>query len=131
MENSTATLNIEADAWGALCNGGYIKFYDGTIPASPQTAIGSQNLLCTVTFDNPAYPTSASNGSISLDAIIEAVVTADGTTTWAREFQLDDTTVICDATVATTSADIIVDDDVLVTGNTLKVQTLNYTRPAT
>jgi hypothetical protein len=69
---------IDADA-GA----GQLKFYTGTQPAGPDTAITSQVLLGTLTLSDPAG--SVTGRVLTLGAVAEdSAADATGTATWAR-----------------------------------------------
>lgn len=79
--NATATAvlgDIDAGAGAAT-----IKFYTGTQPATPDTAITSQTLLGTLTCSDPS-------GSVSGRVLTFSTITQDssadatGTATWAR-----------------------------------------------
>lgn len=60
-----------------------LKFYTGTQPAGPDTAISSQTLLGTLTCSDPVG--SQSNGVITFSAITDdSAADATGTCTWAR-----------------------------------------------
>ena len=131
MENSTDTLNAEANAWAVLCSNGTIKFYDGVKPTDPQVAITTQVLLASVPFGVSPFD-AAVDGVISLSEYLTGVITTAGTTTWARLWKSDGLTVICDASVGvyTSGEDIEIEDVVLTLDDLVEVQTLNYTRPA-
>lgn len=62
---------------------GTIKLYTGTKPADPDTAIGSQVLLGTLTLSDPAGTVSGRTltfGAVTMDSAADAT----GTATWAR-----------------------------------------------
>lgn len=70
-------------ALNAGSGAGVIKFYTGTQPAGPGTAVTSQTLLGTLTFSDPAGATSG--GVITFDTITQdAAADASGTATWVR-----------------------------------------------
>jgi hypothetical protein len=72
------------DAWTALLNGGSIRIYDGTRPATPETAVSTQVLLAELTFNATAFA-AASAASASANAITaDTAANATGTATWAR-----------------------------------------------
>ena len=131
MRNSTTTLNAEADAWAALCTNGTIEFYDGTQPADPQTAITTQNLLCAIDFGASPF-SSATGGILALVSSLSGTITDGGTTTWARGFKTDGTTVIFDGTVGIESsgADFELETTTLVLDDLLQLESVSYTRPA-
>jgi hypothetical protein len=60
-----------------------LKFYTGTMPATPETAIGAQVLLGTLTCSDPSATTTA--GVITFAAITQdSSADASGTAAWAR-----------------------------------------------
>lgn len=72
------------DAWTALLNGGSIRIYDGSRPATPETAVSTQTLLATLTFNATAFG-AASSASASANAITaDTSADATGTAAWAR-----------------------------------------------
>lgn len=99
MADSTVARNAKAAAWATLANAGILRIYDGTQPATPQTAISTQVLLASVTLPNPAFG-SPSTGTVTANAITPVTTAAAGTATWYRLFQSDGTTVIRDGDVS-------------------------------
>jgi hypothetical protein len=78
------TANAIADAVAARCDGGTVKVYDGTQPATADTAVSTQTLLATCTFANPAF-SSAADGVAAAHAITQdASADASGTAAWFR-----------------------------------------------
>ena len=53
---SNSAVNTEADALGPQLNTGYLRIYDGTQPATADTAIGAQVLLAELRFNATAFP---------------------------------------------------------------------------
>ena len=98
-----ATVNAQANAFAALCNGGFLKFYDGTQPATADTAVSTQVLGVTLTFGNPAFGSPVS-GLLTANAITSGVAVASITPTWARIVKSDGTTVVCDVSAGTSGA---------------------------
>ena len=90
-----ATVNAQANTFATLCNSGLIKFYDGTQPATADTAITTQVLGVTLTFGATAFGAPVS-GVLTANAITAGVAAASITPTWARAFKSDGTTVIGD-----------------------------------
>jgi hypothetical protein len=84
MRVSTSSRNTMIDAWTALLNGGSIRIYDGSRPATPETAVSTQTLLATLTFNATAFG-AASSASASANAITaDTSADATGTAAWAR-----------------------------------------------
>lgn len=59
-----------------------IKFYNGTMPATGDTAIGSQVLLATLTCSDPWEAGAAASRAVEADTITGANAVATGTATW-------------------------------------------------
>ena len=78
-----ATVNAQANALAALCNGGSIKVYDGTQPATADTAVSTQVLGVTLTLNATAFGAAVS-GLITANAITSGTAVASITPTWAR-----------------------------------------------
>ena len=80
---AAATANAIADAAAALCNGGTLKIYSGTQPATGDTAT-AETLLATCTFASPAFLTAVA-GVATANAIgQDASADATGTAAWFR-----------------------------------------------
>lgn len=90
---SNAVRNLMAQQLAAAFDSGtgpgYIQFYTAPMPASPSTAITTQDLLGTVTLSDPAAVTVA-DGVITFDDItLDTGADASGDTVWARGFNGD------------------------------------------
>lgn len=93
-----------------------IKFYTGTKPAGPDTAITSQTLLGTLTCSDPAG--SVSGRVLTFGAITnDTAADADGTAAWARLLDSDGVAVL-DVSVGLSGsgADIIMNNTTFVSG---------------
>lgn len=105
MRLSTQARDAASDAIAPLFNDGYLRFYTGAMPATPNTAV-TGTLLATLRFENPAFSSSV-NGVITFGNLTEdSSVDADGTPGYARALQSDGTTPIADFSVAAAAADI-------------------------
>ena len=91
-QKTNLAVNTEADALAGLLNSGLIKIYDGTQPATGDTAITTQNLLVTLTLNATAFPASVA-GVLTANAITSGVAGATGTAAWARITKSDGTAV--------------------------------------
>ena len=76
---------------------GIRKFYNGSKPANPDAAVTNQTLLGSVTLPTPAG--TQSNGVITMGAVSNSSVVADGTPTWFRQFKADGSTPLYDGNV--------------------------------
>ena len=129
MKLSTTSRNAAADAVCALANTGYIRIYDGTQPANPQTAITTQVLLAELRFNATAFG-AASTGVATANAIT-ADSSADntGTASWMRCLKSDGTTVLWDGTVGTSGTDLVVNTTAIAAGVNVSISSMTYTQP--
>jgi hypothetical protein len=104
---SDATVNVQANALAALCNSGTIKIYDGTQPATADTATSSNTLGVTLTFGATAFGAAVS-GLITANAITAGVAVATITPTWARILKSDGTTVVMDVSAGASGANLTI-----------------------
>lgn len=125
---ANASKSAAANAVTALANTGTIKIYTASRPASPDTAITSQTLLATLTFNSTAFG-AASNGAAAANAITSGAAVATGTAAWARLFKSDGTTVIGDCDVGTSGADLNFPTVSFVSGATVSCSALTLTQP--
>lgn len=103
---SDTSANAEANALAALLNSGWLRIYDGTRPANPQTAITTQNILAELRFGATAFGAAAA-GVITANAITsDTDANATGTASWFRLFESDGTTVVADGDVGTSGSDL-------------------------
>lgn len=87
---------------GSFTNSSILRFYSGAIPATPETAIGAQVLLCSVTLPSSSA-FSQSNGVMTAAAISAGTIGTTGTAGFVRWVKSDGTTVIADGYVAASS----------------------------
>jgi hypothetical protein len=82
---AAASVNAMVDALKVLCNGGTIKIYSGTQPATADTAVpGGAVLLATCTFSATAFGSSTA-GVVTANAIAsDTDADATGTASWFR-----------------------------------------------
>jgi hypothetical protein len=81
---------------------GKLRIYAGTRPTNADTALSGNTLLAELTFAATAFP-AASGGTLTANAITQdSAADATGTATFARLFEADGTTVICDLSVTAT-----------------------------
>ena len=85
--------------------GAIMKLYTGTQPASANAPITTQVLL--VSWPIPGVFGTDVNGTLTLNAVTPSIVVAAGTATFFRITKSDNTTVVLDGSVGTTSADLI------------------------
>lgn len=126
LKLANAAVNAEADALGALLNTGYLRIYDGTQPATADTAISTQNLLAELRFGATAFGASSA-GVITANSITSGIAGATGTATWVRCLKSDGTTPVLDASVGASVSDLVLTTASIVTSNTVSVSSFVHT----
>jgi hypothetical protein len=96
-----------------------IKIYSGTQPVNANTAISGQTLLVSLNVSG-TFGTD-SNGTITLSSVTSATAAATGTASFFRITKSDGTTVVMDGSVGTSSADMILDNTSIATGQTVSI----------
>lgn len=102
-----ATVNAQALTLANLCASGLIRVYDGTQPATADTALSGNTLGVTLTFGATAFP-AASSGLLTANAITSGTAVASITPTFARIFKSDGTTVIMDVSAGASGANMTI-----------------------
>jgi hypothetical protein len=126
---SNTGRSAAADAVVDLADDGYIRIYDGSQPANPNTAVSGQTLLAELRFGNPAFG-AAADGVATANAITgEDSALATSTATWFRVLQSNGTTVLWDGTVGTSGADLNLDSTSITTADTVDIDSMTYTQP--
>jgi hypothetical protein len=122
-----AFRNDLADRLAVIFASGSIEVRTGAQPADPDDA-ASGTLLATISL--PATPFgAAASGAVAKSGTWSGVAVADGTAGWAR-FKNAAGTRTFDCSVAESAADLIIDDDAIVTGGQVTVTSFTYTIPA-
>lgn len=123
---SNVAVNAEATALSTLFNSGYLRIYDGTQPASADTAISTQVMLVELRFNATAF-SAPTNGVLSANAITPGVAVADGIASWFRAFESDGTTVVIDGSAGTSATNLILGTTSISAGLTVNVTSFNHT----
>lgn len=123
-----AIRNADLDTRGALLDGGTIKLYTGTRPATPDVAVTDQVLIATMTFSDTAFA-PADGGQVLSNTIIPGVSTVEGTVTWAR-LCTSGGTAVCDIDVGTSGADLILANTHVLINTTVNCSSLTITEPS-
>lgn len=100
-------------------SGCLISIYQGAQPANANTAISGQTLLVTLTVSG-SFGTD-SNGTITLSAVTNGTAVATGTGQFFRIFKSDGTTVVMDGSVATSDADLVLNNTSIATGQVVSI----------
>lgn len=123
---SNAAVNAMADALSDLLDGGYLRIYDGTQPATADTAISTQVLLAELPL-NATFAPAAVGGLLTANAITsDSSANATGTASWFRLFKSDGTTAILDGTVGTSSANLIIATTSISAGQTVSCSSFTH-----
>ena len=99
--------------------GALIKIYAGSQPANANTAISGQTLLVTLTVTG-SFGTD-SNGTITLSTVANGTAVATNTATFFRITKSDTTTVVMDGSVATSDADLVLNNTSIATGQVVSI----------
>jgi hypothetical protein len=112
----------------AIGSAGTLKIYDGTQPASPDTAVGAQVLLSTHTCGSPFAPASSSAhpSVLTANSIGSATAGNTSTATWFRIASSGGTAGV-DGSVGTSSADLILNSTSITSGQTVSITSLTAT----
>lgn len=99
LKMANAGVNAEADALSDQLDNGYLRIYDGSQPATADTAVGAQVLLAELRFNATAAP-AASAGVLTFNAFTaDSSANATGTAAWYRALKSDGTTSVMDGSV--------------------------------
>lgn len=123
---AAATVNSQANSLATLLNSGYLRIYDGTQPATADTAISTQVLLAELRFNATAAP-SASGGVLTFNAITaDSSADASGTAAWFRALKSDGTTVVMDGSVGTATANMILSTTTITATQTVSCSSFTH-----
>ena len=121
---SAASANVLANAISDELDNGYLRIYDGTQPATADTAIGAQALLAELRFNAVSAPAAVA-GLLTFNAFTsDASANNAGTATWARALASDGTTVVMDGSVGTATSDFIINSVAVSSGATVDCSAL-------
>lgn len=127
LKLSNNVVNPQADALSDLADNGYLRIYDGTQPATADTAITTQVLLAELRFNATAAP-AASNGVLTFNAITQdSSANNTGTASWFRALKSDGSTVLFDGAVGTSGSDMNIYTTSIVAGAIVGVSSFGYT----
>jgi hypothetical protein len=99
--------------------GALINIYAGSQPANANTAIAGQTLLVTLTVTG-SFGTD-SNGTITISTVANGTAVATNTATFFRITKSDTTTVVMDGSVATSDADLVLNNTSIATGQVVSI----------
>lgn len=126
-----AIRSTAATAMSTPFNNGYLEIYTSPRPATPLTAISTQTKLAELRFAATAVA-SVTDGVATFNTMTpDASADATGTAVWARVLQSDGTTALCDVSVGTSDANIIVPTTSIVAAIEVAVTSASFTVAAT
>lgn len=126
LKYSTALKNARLDAITTLVGtSGLLRIYDGTQPASPNTAITTQVKLAELPCSS-AFAAAAASGVLTANAVTSANAVASGTASWFRLTTSGGTAVI-DGTVGTSGTDAIINNTSITSGQSVSCTSLTIT----
>src|SRR5262245_14969757 len=126
---SNVAANAMADDLAVLQNNGFLRIYDGTKPATVDTAIATQVLLAELRWNATAFG-AAVGGLIVANAITgDASANASGVASWFRSLKSDGTTAVWDGTVGTSNADCVVASTTIVAGQPFNITSAQIAVP--
>lgn len=126
LKYSTALKNARLDAiTTAVGTSGLLRIYDGSQPASPNTAVSSQVKLAELPCSS-ALAAAASSGVLTANAVTAANAVASGTAAWFRLTTSGGTAVV-DGTVGTSGCDLTIDSVTITSGQQVSVSSLTVT----
>ena len=131
FKQSNAAVNAATDAVCALANSGYIRFYDGSQPATADTAITTQVLLAEMRFGATAFAAAVA-GEATANAITpDSSANATGTVSWFRTLKSDGTSSLWDGNVglAASSPDCIVNSTAIQAGAEVTIDSMVFRLP--
>lgn len=123
----TITRNASLDNFDVL-NGGFLRIYDGTMPASPETALGAQVLLAELTLNATAFAAATGSAGAASTKTANAITqdssaNATGTATWGSLVTSGGTRVM-DMDAGTAAANIILNTTSIVSGAVVSCSSL-------
>jgi len=126
-KRTNLAANTAVDAMAALLNNGYLRIYSGTQPATADTALSGNTLLAELRFGATAFG-AGSAGVATANAITsDSSADATGTASFFRALKSDGTTVVCDGSVGTASADLVLNSVSIVAGAVVAVTSFTLT----
>lgn len=110
-------------------NAGLLKIYDGSQPATPDTAVGAQVLLSTHTCGSPFAPASSSAhpSVLTANAIGSATAAATSTASWFRITTSGGTAVIDGTAGVGSGFDLNLNSTSITSGQTVSITALTIT----
>jgi hypothetical protein len=127
LKASNACVNAEAASIAALLAGGYLRLYNGTQPATVDTA-ASGTLLAELRFPSPVG--TVVNGVLTIGTVTGDIsANATGNPTWFRALGANGTTAVVDGSAGIADADCVLTEATITMGGTVGVESMVITVP--
>lgn len=129
---STASRNLGLDAAFDVLNSGFFRVYDGTQPATANTALSGNTKLTDNTFGSPAFAAAASGSKVA-NAIGSVSILATSTATWCTMIKtagVRGTDTVMDVSAGTSGADINFNTTSFVISATCAISSLTVSQAA-
>ena len=125
----TQAVNAACDAIVDLANSGILRIYDGTQPATADTAIDAQTVLAELTMGATAFG-AAAEGVATAEAITkDSTANATGTAAWFRLWQANGTDELFDGSVGTSGCDLNLNSVAIQENAEVEISSFTFTVP--
>jgi hypothetical protein len=125
ISNFSANLEALALNVASAFGGATLTIYSGTQPANANTALAGNTALATFTLPASGSNSVSAAGVITFGAISNVTASASNTATFFRVTNGANT--ICDGSVGTSSADLIINSTAISSGATVSITSFTYT----
>jgi hypothetical protein len=124
---SDSAANVEANAFAALLDDGYLRIYDNLQPADANTPVGAQHLLAELRFGSPAFGAAADGALTSHPITADADANRTGSASWFRCFEADGATAVLDGSIGTAGCNLNLNSTVIQQHGNISVSAFTYT----
>lgn len=126
-KRTNTAANAAVNAMAALCNNGYLRIYNGSQPATADTALSGQTLLAELRFNTTAFGSGSAGVATANAFTADSSADNTGTASWFRALQSDGTTVVMDGTVGTSASDLNLNSTAIAAGANVQVNSMTLT----
>ena len=124
---SNVSANAEADAFGTLFNGGFLRIYSGSMPLTADHEVTDQVLLAELGFEDPTF-NPAINGTLTTNYLEpETSALATGEASWFRCIKSDGVTKIMDGTIGLSGCNLNMNSLSIQQGSEVSIGTFQHT----
>jgi len=129
LKYSNVAANAACDAVVDLLDDGYLRLYDGSQPATVDTAISTQTLLAELRLNATAFGAAAAGVATANAITQDSSANNTGTASWFRALKTDGTTAVIDGSVGTSGADCNINSTSIVSGAPVSCTSWTHTQP--